>query len=77
MICDWEAMSLKFGGTAQEYYMKNYDKIQLSVESRCELEFHLCLIGSEALCGNITWKQSCDNWGITMEEDLKRLGYIK
>lgn len=77
MICDWEAMSLKFGGTAQEYYMNNYDKIDLTVESRCELEFHLGLTGSEALCSNITWKQLCNNWGITMKEDLKRIGYIK
>ena len=76
MICDWKAMSLKFGGTAQEYYANNYDKIDLTIESRCKLEFNLGLIPGELLCSNVTWKQCCDNLGITMKEDLKRLGYI-
>lgn len=29
MVCDWMAMSYKFGDTAQEYYSKNKDKIIL------------------------------------------------
>lgn len=29
MICDWMAMSMKFGDTPREYYEKNKDKIQL------------------------------------------------
>lgn len=29
MICDWMAMGMKFGDTAQEYYEKNSCKIQL------------------------------------------------
>ncbi|MGX4600275.1 DUF5662 family protein [Faecalimicrobium sp. JNUCC 81] len=77
MICDWEAMALKFGDTAQQFYMNNYDKIELSVESRCDLEFELGLIPGELLCSNVTWKQACESWKVTMEEDLKRLGYIK
>lgn len=77
MICDWEAMALKFGDTAQQFYMNNYDKIDLTVESRCDLEFELGLIGGEALVSNITWKDYCNNIGISMEEDLIKLGYIK
>ena len=77
MICDWEAMALKFGDTAQEFYMKNYDNIILEVESRCELEFHLNLIPSECWASNVTWKQACKGWKVTMEEDLKNIGYIK
>lgn len=38
MVCDWEAMSIKFGGSAQEYYLKNYYQIHLNRESRYELE---------------------------------------
>lgn len=76
MICDWKAMSRKFGGTAQEFYMKNYDKINISHRSRLDLEFELGLLG-ELIIHGITWKDYCDNIGITMEEDLKRLGYIK
>lgn len=29
MVCDWMAMSYKFGGTAKAYYEKNKDKIDL------------------------------------------------
>ena len=29
MICDWMAMGMKFGDTAEEYYEKNKDKIAL------------------------------------------------
>lgn len=44
MICDWKAMSRKFGGSAQEYYSKNKDKINLHNESRAELEKYLGFI---------------------------------
>lgn len=44
MICDLEAMSLKFGGTAQEYYLKNYYKFNLEKWTRHRLEIHLDLI---------------------------------
>lgn len=30
MVCDWMAMSMKFGDTPREYYEKNKNKIQLS-----------------------------------------------
>ncbi|MGL5715198.1 MAG: DUF5662 family protein [Paraclostridium sp.] len=43
MICDWEAMALKFGDTAQEYYLKNYNKITLTDHSRLTLEIELGL----------------------------------
>lgn len=41
MICDWEAMALKFGDSAQEFYLKNYKKIKLNPQTRIELEFQL------------------------------------
>ncbi len=77
MICDWKGMARKFGGTAQEFYMKNYDKIQLTRKSRLDLEFELGLIDGVALISNMIWKDYCENIGITMEEDLRQLGYIK
>lgn len=38
MVCDWEAMAMKFGGSAQGYYLKNYYQIELNRKSRYELE---------------------------------------
>ena len=77
MICDWKAMSLKFGGTAQEFYMNNYDKIKLSLTSRVELEYNLGLIDGTCLVSNVTWKDYCERINTTMKDDLKSIGYIK
>lgn len=41
MISDWEAMSLKFGDSAQVYYLNNYRKIKLEYNTRLLLEFML------------------------------------
>lgn len=41
MICDWEAMSIKFGDTPQAFYLNNYKKIELKEESRIMLEYML------------------------------------
>ena len=38
MIADWEGMSLKFGDTAQSFYIKNYWDIKLTWNSRIRLE---------------------------------------
>ena len=38
MVCDWRAMSRKFGGTAKEYYLKNCNEIKLNKCSRKYLE---------------------------------------
>lgn len=77
MICDWEGMSLKFGGSAQEFYMNNYDKINLHLETRLNLELILGLIDGGCRCSGITWKDYCERMGKTMEQDLRQLGYIK
>lgn len=77
MICDWEGMSIKFGGTAQEFYMKNHDRLDLHLETRLNLEFLLGLICEEALCSGITWREYCEKSGRTMEQDLRLMGYIK
>jgi len=34
MVIDWTAMGYKFGGTAQQYYESNQDKISLSAEHK-------------------------------------------
>lgn len=77
MICDWKAMGRKFGDTAQEFYMKNHDKINLNHSSRVLLEFNLGLIDGVCLVSNMNWKEVCKRQGKTMEEDLIELGYIK
>lgn len=76
MICDWKAMSRKFGDTAQEFYMKNHDKIELTHCSRVLLEFNLGLIDSVCLVSNMNWEEYCERVNKTMEEDLRELGYI-
>ncbi|APH20811.1 DUF5662 family protein [Clostridium botulinum] len=72
MICDWSAMSIKFGDTPQDFYCKNYDKIKLKHNSRVNLEFELGLLG-EAVVFNMTWKELCESQGKTIKEDLKSL----
>jgi len=57
MIADWEGMSLKFGDTAQAYYLNNYHKIKLERDTRMELELMLGLNDSLA-----------HNYGYTLEE---------
>ena len=57
MICDWEAMSLKFGGFAQEYYLNNYNNVKLDYDTRLLLEMMLGLNDSFA-----------NNYGHTLEE---------
>ena len=42
MICDWKAMSRKFGGSAQEWYLDNYNNIKLHRDTRFRVE---CLLG--------------------------------
>lgn len=44
MICDLEGMSLKFGDTAQAYYLNNYNKWNLEKWSRHILECNLGLL---------------------------------
>lgn len=41
MICDWKAMSRKFGDTAQAFYLNHYWEIELNRESRYLLEWML------------------------------------
>lgn len=43
MICDWTAMSKKFNDTPQAFYIRNYNKIELSEYSRVYLEMLLGL----------------------------------
>ena len=48
MICDLKAMSRKFGGTAQEYYLQNYYKWDLNRVTRFNLEIQLDLLDYNA-----------------------------
>jgi len=56
MLIDWKAMGLKFGDTAQEFYLKNFDKIKLtsgvrlSLEHKLGLTFHRC-----CECDEVYW----------------------
>lgn len=43
MICDWKGMARKFGDSAQEFYLKNYNKMNLSFFTRISVELELGL----------------------------------
>lgn len=71
MICDWKAMSRKFGGTVQEYYYKNINKANLHISTRCRLEYELGFIDGCCLISNVTWQDYCHRRKVSLEEDLK------
>lgn len=60
MLCDWKAMGKKFGNTAQEFYLKNYKKLDLHWGTRMYIEMALDLNFSEA-----------HGYGHTMEQFAK------
>ena len=55
MICDWKAMSRKFGDTPQSFYKNNRNKMNLSTKTRCNIEFTLGFIDSGCFCSLVTW----------------------
>jgi len=55
MICDWKAMSKKFGDTPQSFYKNNRNKMNLSTKTRCNVEFILGFIDSGCFCSLVTW----------------------
>ena len=67
MICDWEAMSIKFGGSAQEYYMKNYYKINMERYSRWRLETLLGLTPNVDQCDEEYWMTIGDMYNSIVE----------
>jgi hypothetical protein len=75
MIADWEGMALKFGDTAQSYYLKNYKKINLEYGTRVLLELALDLNDSPAHnCG-----RTLEDFAKSNDEQTynKYFGYIK
>jgi len=67
MICDWEAMGVKFGDTAIEFYLSNYDEIKLKQRSRVSLEWELGLIDSAMMVSAMTIKDT----GFLEEDKIK------
>lgn len=55
MICDWKGMSRKFGDTPQLYYKNNRHKMNLSISTRCHVEYILGFIDGMCAVSNITW----------------------
>lgn len=75
MICDWKAMSKKFGGTAQEFYLNNYDKMDMTFDTRIWTEYELGLNDSEACGYGHTLKQFANKYDETTYN--KYFGFIK
>ncbi|EQB4340390.1 DUF5662 family protein [Clostridium botulinum] len=67
MICDLKAMSRKFGGTAQEYYLKNYYKWDITRDTRYRLELYLDLIKNY----NAPLCECNEEYWMTIEELIK------
>nr|DAM24006.1 MAG TPA: hypothetical protein [Caudoviricetes sp.] len=60
MVCDLKGMSRKFGDTAQQYYLKNYYKWDMTWRTRMDLEWELDLNDSEAHNYGHTLKEFAD-----------------
>ncbi|MCD3321820.1 hypothetical protein G8V07_15250 [Clostridium botulinum D/C] len=79
MICDLKGMSRKFGDTAQEYYLKNYYKWNITRETRFRLEIALDLINDYnapiSECNKESW-MTIDELIVDMEKYYKVHGTI-
>ena len=71
MLCDLKAMSRKFGGSSQEYYLKNYYKWNLERQTRFRLELKLDLI--DKLNGAF-YEYDQEYWS-TVEELINEMNY--
>lgn len=79
MVCDLKAMSRKFSGTAQEYYLQNYYKWDITHETRHRLEIVLDLIKeyNAPICEcNEEYYMNIDELIKQSEEHLERTGSI-
>lgn len=76
MVCDWKAECEEMGTTPQLYYYRNYDRIKLDNRTRVQLEYELGFLGEEIVF-NIPWKILCAMSEISMEDDMKRLGFME
>ena len=65
MVCDLKAMSRKFGGSAQEYYLQNYYKWDMTRRTRLILELEL-----ELLIGYIKPINGCNQGRWMIIEEL-------
>ena len=63
MICDWKAMSRKFGDTAQAFYIKNYNKMDLTWQTRMDIEWELDINDSMIHNYGHTLQQFADMYG--------------
>lgn len=75
LIADWKGMSRKFGDTAQEYYLKNYKKFNMTYQTRLNLEFNLDINDSIAHNYGHTLKEFADMYN--KETFDKYFGYIR
>jgi len=79
MICDWKGMSRKFGDTPQSFYKNNRHKMNLSIKTRCNVEFILGFIDSGCFVSLITWDDFLKLSNVDEDIDfaLVNKGYIK
>jgi len=75
MIADWEGMALKFGDSAQNYYLSNYKKIKLTDTTRMTVEFELGLNLSIIHNYGHTLKQFYDMY--SEKEFMNKFGWIE
>ena len=72
-------MSRKFGDTPQHFYKNNRHKMNLSIETRCHVEFILGFIDSGCLVSNVTWDDylKLNNLDEEIDFTLVNKGYFK
>lgn len=74
MICDWKAMSRKFGGSARQYYRDNRHKIKLSHKTKQEVNVLLQISDDTMIANSRDIVKECNKLGLEVY-DLS--GYLQ
>lgn len=78
MMCDWNAMSIKFNDTPQLFYYKNVDRISISRTTRQHVEHFLGFLPYEiSIYYGITWKEYCESSGVSLEDDFEKIFKVR
>jgi len=59
MLCDWEAMAVKFGGSSKQYYIDNSHKMHLHYKTKMKIEELLGVYDTEKYFCSIDMKEIC------------------
>ena len=73
MISDWDAMSIKFGGSSLDFYFKNRNQIKLNHNTRVILEYKLGLINDNLYFDSTTFDQICEAYNLDPNKEYEKI----